>query len=62
MSINRIFKRKEKEEGLREGFERGSNQAANEYTEADAKRKPGESLQEAFERLRNERANDDRCT
>ena len=53
MLMNRIFRRKEKQEG----FEEGSRQTANEYIEADAKRNPGESLQEAVERLRKEQAN-----
>ena len=57
MLMSRIFRRKEKEEGFVEGFDEGSRQTANEYIEADAKRKPGETLPEAVERLRKEKAN-----
>ena len=59
MLMSRIFRRKEKEEGFEEGFEEGSRQTANEYTEAYAKRMPGESLQEAVERLRKEKASNE---
>ena len=61
MVMTRIFKRKEKEEGReegrREGREEGRRETENEFTEADALRKPGETLQQAVERLRREKAN-----
>lgn len=60
MSVNRIFKRKEREEGRREGHregrEEGRRETVNEYTEADANRQPGETLRQAVDRLRNEKA------
>ena len=64
MSVNIIFKRKEREqgreegrrEGRREGREEGRRETENEYTEADANRQPGETLQQAVDRLRNEKA------
>lgn len=52
MSVNIIFKRKEREQGREEG----RRETANEYTEADANRQPGETLQQAVDRLRNEKA------
>ena len=52
MSLNRIFKRKEREQGREEG----RRETANEYTEADANRQPGETLQQAVDRLRREKA------
>ena len=55
MVMTRIFKRKEKEEGRREGREEGRRETENEFTEADAQRKPGETLQQAVERLRLEK-------
>ena len=55
MVMARIFKRKEKEEGRREGREEGRRETENEFTEADAQRKPGETLQQAVERLRREK-------
>ena len=64
MVMTRIFKRKEKEEGReegrregrREGREEGRRETENEFTEADAQRKPGETLQQAVDRLRREKA------
>ena len=68
MVMTRIFKRKEKEEGREEGRregrregreegrEEGRRETANEFTEADAQRKPGETLQQAVERLRREKS------
>ena len=60
MSVNRIFKTKEREQGHREGREEGREEGrretANEYTEADANRLPGETLQQAVDRLRKEKS------
>ena len=55
MVMTRIFKRKEKEEGREEGRREGRRETENEFTEADAQRKPGETLQQAVERLRREK-------
>ena len=56
MVMSRIFKRKEKEEGLREGRregrQEGRQQGWQEAIEADKQRREGESLAEAMERLR----------
>ncbi len=55
MSLNRIFKRKEREQGRQEGRQEGRTETANEYIRAYANLRPGESLQEAVERLRKEK-------
>ena len=71
MVMTRIFKRREKEEGREEGRregrregreegrEEGRRETANEFTEADAQRKPGETLQQAVERLRRGKAKEE---
>ena len=55
MVMTRIFKRREKEEGRKEG----RRETENEFVEADAQRRPGETLLQAVERLRREKATDE---
>ena len=64
MVMTRIFKRREKEEGRKEGRVEGRKEGSvegrreteNEFIEADAQRRSGETLQQAVERLRLEKA------